>query len=1404
MRVPFGPLPLFILLAACAGEGKEESDVDGDGIEAPGDCDDNDPAVKPGAVEVCDGVDNDCDGEIDEGTGEQFYVDADGDGFGDDGSARVFLCALETGYVEEGGDCDDNDSGINPDATESCDAVDRNCDGSFNAGAPDVVEWYIDRDGDGFGAGPEYGGLKPVESCDPPGANYVSNGEDCDDTADFANPMGSESCNGIDDDCNGIIDDDPDDGLQLFVDADLDGFGDVNSPVFGCEATGLANNEDDCDDTNDEISPEAEDICNGGIDDDCDPTTDEDTLYGGTFYVDGDTDGYGDAVVVACEQPAGTSTDDGDCNDSDDAISPGEQEDCTATDRNCDGDPVDGAADAVTYYLDADGDTFGNATSVASCTVLTGYVERSGDCNDANDLINPDALELCNGGVDDDCDALTTDDDSPTAPAWYFDGDGDGFAGADSQVFACEAPLYALPTSDDCDDLDPYIYPGANDVCDGGVDNDCDPLTDEELVNRLYEDADFDGFGNNSVYELGCLPSGTLTNAIPVGDDCDDTDPNVNPIDTPDCTVEHCGTLASSETWRANVQHLVTCDVLVQGANTPTLTLEPGVEVLFEAGTEVRVGDTATGAIVVDASTPAVFTSAELVPANGDWDGLFIGDKQDGSSIRGLVIEYAGGTAGLEGAGLRLDLGDTDLEISELTVSRNAGDGVRVITGEPWIHDSVFTDNDRNGLYVKANQGLERLDDDGVPSFTGNVILGNGEYPVSIPGSHADEINYSVAVDPLAPDADGDGLPDELETQLGLNPALADSDGDGVLDADQYPMNVFLDPANPNGSEAVELLSGTMRTTGTWLQHDMPYYVPPSARIVVEDGPKAILTVADGVVAYFDLAAELLIGVGAQGALIVGDYPNPSSPEDVVYFLADPALSAGNLNWDGVTIGPGGSDSSIAGLVIEEGGGNFLGNLWIDRSAPSIAYSVFRYSDYSGIHVSGVGAAPRITNTDMVENDTYGLYVSNNSGIFREIVGGSFFNNSFVRNGTTSVALPPNFVGELDSSSTFADTDPTKRVRIHSGDVLDDATWQKLDADYEVLGPQGVDVGGPRDPILTIEAGNNIFMELGTFITAGGLTDGALIIDAEPPEPRVTFTSANPAPGPGDWYGLIIGDNGPLDSRLQSVLNGVNVEYATAAVVVAGCFDSPTKGPLVVSNMDIISSAGIGIDHQSGPLVIDTVNVPLPLEGYCFEQPPDPPPETCAAELLSATDLTCPGVDLGLLNAKSLSAVPPGVDFGFITFEGGNYDQDVSLPGLTSSYRVVGDINMYGPTDPTLTIEDGATVYFDPGVGIAIGGSDDGSLVIEGTGSQLLPYDLNQWDGIWLRGNCSADIQGGLIDGGGGNGTGAIWVDGCETGTVGDASFVNSFGTCDIYHEGALEPGFDITGALSAFVCAVP
>ena len=92
------------------------------------DCDDADAAVNPAAVEVCNAIDDNCDGNIDEGVLLTFYADADGDTYGDD-ATTVDDCAAPSGYVVDGGDCDDADATINPGATEDCDGVDNNCDG---------------------------------------------------------------------------------------------------------------------------------------------------------------------------------------------------------------------------------------------------------------------------------------------------------------------------------------------------------------------------------------------------------------------------------------------------------------------------------------------------------------------------------------------------------------------------------------------------------------------------------------------------------------------------------------------------------------------------------------------------------------------------------------------------------------------------------------------------------------------------------------------------------------------------------------------------------------------------------------------------------------------------------------------------------------------------------------------------------------------------------------------------------------------------------------------------------------------------------------------------------------------------------------------------------------------------
>ena len=123
---------VFVLLGDGALAAAGTHDGDGDGVWAVEDCDDADPTVHPGAVEACDGVDQDCDGEVDEDAGQTWFLDADGDGWGD-WAQRVQACtgaALPGPVTDRAGDCDDTDATVGPHAREiPANGVDEDCDG---------------------------------------------------------------------------------------------------------------------------------------------------------------------------------------------------------------------------------------------------------------------------------------------------------------------------------------------------------------------------------------------------------------------------------------------------------------------------------------------------------------------------------------------------------------------------------------------------------------------------------------------------------------------------------------------------------------------------------------------------------------------------------------------------------------------------------------------------------------------------------------------------------------------------------------------------------------------------------------------------------------------------------------------------------------------------------------------------------------------------------------------------------------------------------------------------------------------------------------------------------------------------------------------------------------------------
>jgi hypothetical protein len=504
------------------------SDADGDGWAACSECDDGDAAVHPGASELCNGVDDDCDGDVDEDSAVDaavWYEDSDGDGYGSLANTAV-ACDEPDGFTDDASDCDDGDASISPAGAEDCDGVDDDCDGDIDEGV--TTTWYADLDGDGYG---DPG--NSAEACAQP-SGYTHDTSDCDDDDATINPDGTELCDGADNDCDGLLDEaDAVDAPTWYMDSDGDGYGNLAATTQACSPpSGYLADSDDCDDRAAAVNPDAAELCDG-IDNDCDGDVDEDDATdASSWYLDADGDGFGDAAstVSACTQPSGTTTDTSDCDDSDAAINPAATELCNGADDDCDGTvDEDSAADAATWYYDMDGDGYGDAGGVAiACSEPAGFVGDSSDCDDGDAAVHPAAVEWCNS-LDDDCDGLI-DADDPDAVGlslWYSDADGDGY-GAGTPVEACSQPSGTSIDPFDCDDADADIHPLADEHCDG-VDEDCDGVVDEASAvdaPTWYADADGDGYGDPYSVTVACSqPSGTVSHAS----DCDDGDAAVHP-----------------------------------------------------------------------------------------------------------------------------------------------------------------------------------------------------------------------------------------------------------------------------------------------------------------------------------------------------------------------------------------------------------------------------------------------------------------------------------------------------------------------------------------------------------------------------------------------------------------------------------------------------------------------------------------------------------------------------------------------------------------------------------------------------------------------------------------------------------------------------------------------------------
>jgi hypothetical protein len=536
----------------------------------------------------------------------------------------------------------------------------------------------IDADGDGFFAD-----------------------EDCNDSDATIKPGADELCdeNEVDEDCDGLINDADDniaeDTLSAwYADSDSDGFGDgAGEAVMACadpsdgEEVYFADNTD-CNDSDAAINPDAQEICDpDNVDEDCDGVADDeqagtDPSTKSTWYMDSDSDGFGDAAeqMLMCDQPSGYVADDTDCNDSEFTANPGAQEICDGLDNDCNDEvDEDAATDVATWYADSDGDTYGDAGSTdINCDQPSGYVADSTDCDDTNDLVNPGAAEACDG-LDTDCNAATSEDGLAR------------FVDSSSNITD-----YASIGSSSAPDTTPPSSAGTLTLCDGTFYMNWD-LVDDLTVHSLNED-------ETTVF----LDGGMVGAVLNLGDYTPYGSGYSLDLVLEDLTVTN-GYLASDEgAFAAGVS-------CTESGTASSITVE---NVVFE-GNDGALGD--GGGAVFTYGCDLDMTDVEVTSNASPYGAVFA----QGSADLSITDSVFDSNESLDTSALRIDLN------SAYSAALSGVD----------FYDNVSGENNSGGTVALTNAGSALFDD--VAVFSNSTTSTNSDATSGVTHSGSSELEWT-------------------------------------------------------------------------------------------------------------------------------------------------------------------------------------------------------------------------------------------------------------------------------------------------------------------------------------------------------------------------------------------------------------------------------------------------------------------------------------------------------------------------------------------------------------------------------------------------------------------------------------------------------------------------------------
>ncbi len=655
-----------------------------------------------------------------------------------------------------GADCNDADFAINPAQLELCNGIDDDCDGEIDEDdAFEAPTWWVDADGDGYGDQ-----TSGIVQCLKP-AGYIAVGGDCDDVEVDINPGADETCDGVDQDCTGVVDDAPVDGFTYYSDIDGDTFGDVTAPTTAClPGPGVSTDATDCDDSDPFIHPVAEEACGNSLDDDCDGAIDEECFFEHC------------GVIDTAEVWSPTSTHRVTC-----AV------EVQSTLTILDGVEVefDGPTAEIRVGMLAPGRLIVMGSTPASVS------------------LRPQGA-LASGGL-----VFGPFDTGSTLTGFTY-----GRPHPSRSAIVSEAPALVLADCTMTDgELDAVaVLPGAElfvDDCTiqrfGGdgivIDGLLGDLTDTTITNNIGaplelppEEVSHIGTGNSF--------AGNWVERVRVT----------------------AGEVREDATWAAlDVPYGIEDHLYVQGISIPELTIEPGAELVFPADRGLLVGWTKPGRLIVDAaSDPVMLGSRSFMPSAGAWEGVRLGPFDQGSEMNGAVIEYA--TIGVrvygsderpvppatlsnlsveqsEEEGLWVEeFGSASIEDS--TITRGREDGVRA-TGQLLSYQgNTISDNLAKALILPAGDldlitgtntytgnADNRIHLSGTPSFTVDATFPAAPVPIVVYG----EMEVDALSTPVLTLADG------LEIQFSGSGGIVVANG--KLDVEPGPNGVLLTSREP-------------------------------------------------------------------------------------------------------------------------------------------------------------------------------------------------------------------------------------------------------------------------------------------------------------------------------------------------------------------------------------------------------------------------------------------------------------------------------------------------------------------------------------------------------------------------------------------------------------------------------